>query len=352
MDFKKPSKEFTEQFNHLVSKSNSIVITAHYSPDDDSVASVLAMYSFLKEQWPKKKVVILYTGDNPKKLISFKNYDKICFVEDLAEEMKTVDLFVGLDGSQFTRFTKLPELFTTSFKGKSICIDHHSSPIDHFDLSLVDTGAASTTELIYLSFYKDAALSKQLAETFLLGILGDTGTFNYIKPNQLEVFDIVKKLLQISGVEIQEFKSRYNTISQRIFHLIQEIMRNSQFLTVKGWPNVMVTHLSRDFKDSGTYDDSEISEAAHAFMGDYLRVITDYPWGFIVTPRANGDCSVSMRSLPKSVNVRSIAERMKIGGGHDRAGGGTFKSNGMPVNPKECIEKILSWMKENLCELS
>ena len=51
--------------------------------------------------------------------------------------------------------------------------------------------------------------------------------------------------------------------------------------------------------DKGGYTDSDVSEASHIYMSHYLRMIEDYPWGFVITPKLNGDCGISGRSLPK-----------------------------------------------------
>ena len=47
------------------------------------------------------------------------------------------------------------------------------------------------------------------------------------------------------------------------------------------------------------------------------------------------------------MNVREVAEQMGIGGGHDRAAGGTFREGGKVLDSKECLDKILDWLNEN-----
>lgn len=252
------------------------------------------------------------------------------------------DLLIVLDGSQFGRFSKQPENLKTV--PVTICIDHHASPIDEFTLSLVLPAYSSCTEVIYLALCQEIVVSKKLAEIFLMGILGDTGNFTYIKPHQTETLATAKKLLEISKIEIQEFQSRYRTISQRSFLVIQELIKNTQYSCVDEWPNFQYSYIDTEFTESGHYTDSEISEGCHIYMSNYLRMITGYGWGFVITPKANGDCSISSRSLPKSVSVRDMLERMKIGGGHDRASGGKFKDQ---KDTKICIEQVLSWIAIN-----
>lgn len=345
MNYPQPSPEFSSKFFDLVEKSDKVVITAHESPDDDSIASVLSVFDILTTKYPNKNIRIVYSSEPEDKFNIFKNYEKIEFVSDLAEEIKDTDLLIMLDGSQFSRFSKQPEKLKTI--PNTICIDHHSSPIDEFTLSLVAPTYPSCSEIIYLALCSDFEISKELAEIFMLGILGDTGNFTYLKPHQTETLATAKKLLEISKIEIQEFQSRYRTISKRSFLVIQELIKNTHYFSARDWPDFQYSYLDRDFTENGMYTDNEISEGSHIYMSHYLRMIEDHPWGFVITPKINGDCGISGRSLPKSVSVRDLMERMKLGGGHDRAAGGTFKKINGDVDVKESVKKVSDFIKEN-----
>jgi oligoribonuclease NrnB/cAMP/cGMP phosphodiesterase (DHH superfamily) len=157
-----------------------------------------------------------------------------------------------------------------------------------------------------------------------------------------------KSLVKAGNFEIQEFLSRYNSIPKRTFNIIQEMINNTKFYEVKGWPKYSGTIVTREFKDSSEYTDNEISEASHIYMSQYVRTIKDYPWGFAISPKSDGRCGISFRSLPGSVNVRSLSESMMIGGGHDQAAGGTFMPVGEEkLDPAECLKKSQDWMKSN-----
>lgn len=335
--------EFSTNFFELIEGAKNMVITAHESPDDDSIASVLSVYEIISTKYPKKNIRIVFSSEPEDRFNIFKNYEKIEFVPDLAEEIIDTNLLIMLDGSQFSRFSKQPEKLKTI--PKTICIDHHSSPADEFTLSLVAPFYPSCSEIIYLTLCGDFEVSKELAEIFMLGILGDTGNFTYLKPHQTETLTTAKKLLDISKIEIQEFQSQYRTISKRVFDVIQELMKNTNYKSVEGWPNFQYSFVERSFMDKDKYTDSEVSEANHSYMSHYLRMIEQYPWGFVVTPKLNGDCVISGRSLPKSVSVRDMMERIKLGGGHDRAAGGTFKKTDRDVGAVESINKVLNWIK-------
>jgi len=347
MRFTKPGKKFVTEFLKLANKAKTICITAHLSPDEDSVAAMLAVYHFLTVKYPKKKIKIIQTGEKVDKYNIFANFDKVQFVRDLIDHLAGVDLLIMLDGCEFSRFTYQAEKLK-SFKIKTICIDHHSSQPDNFNLSLIIPNYSSCIEIIYLSFFKKQKINKALAEIFMLGILGDTGCFKYLKPDQLKTLEIAKKLIKIADIEIQEFLARYETIPKKVFKIVSELIKNTKYHQIKNWPDFQVSFIERGFAKENNLGNNEVSEASHIYMSHYLRLVKGYPWGFVLTPKVNGDYSISFRSLPQSVNVRNLMERMRLGGGHNRAAGGGFKmKNNKPRQVPECLKKILNWMKHH-----
>ncbi len=305
MNYTTLDQKFKRDFLDLVDRSNSIVITSHKSPDDDAIASGLATYRFVTDSFPQKSTRIIYMGEPEPKLLMFQNYSRIEFVTDLVDSIDSSDLLIVLDGSQFSRFTEKPEDLPGKFK-HAICIDHHSSPVDLFTHSIVIPTATSCAELVYSIFYADKNPDPPLAEIFMLGILGDTGNFHYLKPNQTNVLEIAKRLIEISNIEIQDFQAKYRSIPQRSFRLIQELIKNTRFQRIANWPDFQTSFLSRKFVQSDNFSDKEVSQASHIYMGQFLRTVDGFPWGLVVTPKSNGDCSISGRSLPQSVSVREI----------------------------------------------
>lgn len=347
MQYTQISRKFSKDFFNLAKEAQDIVITSHVSPDEDSIASVLVLFWFLKEKFKNKNIRILYTGQKNSRFKTFKNFDKIEFVPDVSEVVDKIDLLILLDASQYNRVSYNPRKLKENI-AKTICIDHHNSPVDNFDISLVVPSLPANTELIYKEFFNtDKKINKDLAKIFLLGILGDTGNFAYLKPSQTDTLLVAKKLLDICNMEIQELQSGYRILSKRTFTLIQELVKNTQYHQIKNWPLFQTSFLNRETKNEGNYLDSEIKEANHVYMSNYIRGIEGFPWGFVLTPKDNGDCGISFRSLPQSVNVRILAEQMKIGGGHDRAAGGEFKKEEKEQDVKKCLEKIIKWIKQN-----
>lgn len=346
--YQKIDPEFNREFWPLVTAARKITLTAHYSPDDDAIGSILSLYQIIRQREPAKAISLIITGTSVERFRSFVYFDQIHFAADLADQVADADLLICLDGSQYHRFSHQAEALKKNLPARTICFDHHRSPPDQFDLAIIVPEEPATCSLLYQIFAADFKLDKGLAESLLLGILGDTGNFAFLKPHQTEILLIAKKLLDVAQVEIAEFQSRYRMISQRVFSLIQMLIKNTTYHKTEKWPDWQSSYLPRAVIGDGQCTDNEIGEATHIYMGHYLRAIAGYRWGVVVSPDENGEVSVSARSLPGSANVRELMERSGLGGGHDRAAGGTFKSvGGEMLEPADCLKKIETWLQNN-----
>jgi nanoRNase/pAp phosphatase (c-di-AMP/oligoRNAs hydrolase) len=299
------------------------------------------VYRIIADKYKDKNIKIVYFDRLDEHFKSFQNFEKIEWIEDIGSYNTEHDLMIMLDCGEYSRvslnFDKLLKI------QNKICIDHHASKPSEFTLSTIIPNIPSCSELIFRLFEEKMSLDKSLAETFLLGILTDTGNFVYLDSSQTETFLVAKKLIDISKVNITEFRQNFSTISKGEFDIVGEFIKNTNFVNVDGWPPFQYTYVSKEFLENGKYTKDEISTAGASYIVSYLTSIKDYNWGFVLKPKS-GYCSVSFRSLPRSVNVRDVSEKMGIGGGHDRAAGGLFKESSDPLL---CAEQIISWLKNN-----
>ena len=349
MKYTEITKEFTEEFFKEVDASKNIIITSHFSPDGDSISSVLSMYRIITDKYKDKNVKIVYSNELDEHFKYFENFEKIEWVKDVSDYLMKFDLLIMLDCGNYSRFTKYPEKIQEV--KNQICIDHHASLSSDFKLSTIIPSISSCSELIFRLFEEHITLDKNLAETFLLGILTDTGNFAFLDGAQSETLLIAKKLIDAGNISINTLRSNYIGISKREFNLVSEFIKNTSFGKVEGWPPFQYTFIRKEFIESENYTSNEIGTASSSYIAGYLTSLAGYTWGFIVKPKSNY-CSVSMRALPGSVNVRDIVERMSIGGGHDRAAAGIFKKDDDPKEPRVCIEKIIEWMENNKPQLT
>lgn len=338
MKYTQITNEFTDKFFKIVESSENIAITAHFSPDGDSISSVLSMYRIISDKYKDKKVKVVYSGKPDERYKYFQNFDTIEWVENISDNINGCDLLIILDCSLYSRFTVSPIAIKNT-----ICIDHHASESDEFTLSTIVPSVPSCSELIFRLFENHLQLDKSLAEIFLLGIISDTGSFTFLDSSKSETFSVAKKLLDVGDINISALKSQYSFMSKREFVLLQEFVSNTSFGEADGWPPFQYTYVRREFTEEGKYTNIEITSASKAYIAGYLGSLEGYSWGFIVRPKSSF-CGISMRSLVGGVNVRKILEKMSLGGGHDRAAGGIFENE---KDPQKCIESVLTWLKNN-----
>jgi len=337
------SNEFREKFDAQLNSSDSIAITSHFSPDDDSISSVLAIYYYLVNtlKLSEDKVKIIYTGDKSDKWVTLKNYEKINFVDDLSNHLDRVDTLIVLDGGNFKRFSRKDEI--NNYKGFTICIDHHPKPGTQFDLQLVAKQYTSTSEIIYRLLYANQKITKEICEILLLGIVGDTGSFRFISNLSAGVFSIAERLIIDGEINVDSFIGKFEKINKNSYQILIELMKNSKIKKIKNWPEFVYSYINIDKCIKFGYTDNDISEGSSYFTR-YLRAVNGVEWGMVITPRLyDMTHSVSFRSSPGSVVTREIGEKMGIGGGHDRASGGKIVTK----DTKESIKSILDWLKKN-----
>lgn len=344
-------RSFLTSFYQEVEEASTILLTAHFFPDDDSIGSVLSLYFILKERYPEKRVTIVYSGEPSSRWKTFANAGTIEFVADIAQEINDYDLLICLDGNRYGRFTRQGEVLAES-RARKVCIDHHATQADQFDLSLIDVEATSTTEIIYNLFSKDTIIPAPLAELYLLGILGDTDGLRFISRKNDYLLPLVKDLMRAALVgNLAEFSIRYKIYSRAVFTCIQEFMKNATFRRVDGWPEMSFSYVSREFVSHHGYTDQEIKEASHIYTNGFSTAVEGIVWGCMCFPQANGDVYIDVDSRPGAVKVREIVEGMHIGGGHDYAAGGTFRTkNNTPREPLECFDEVVAWLEAHPCE--
>lgn len=314
------------------------IITTHLSPDLDAICSLLGMYSYQKLRFPKKKFEMIVTSKPCYQRLKLKNVAKIKFVEELADYVKEGDELICLDGPTFDRFTFNPKLLKEKVSC-STCIDHHPGRKDKFTSSVFDVNAGATCKLIADMWFKSGKkMNKSTAETLLLGIVADTGTFSFIDPSNLNVFATVEQLIETSGLGIRDIHLWHMKLTAEALEVFQEFAKNMVRKKLKKLPNVIYSYIERDFAKKYDYD--AIAEGYKQFLLCFVRNVEGYPWGFVAFPNGNpeGVYKIQIRSHTKFINAGRIAEQHFTGGGHKYASGGQIVSG---ATAKKICELIL-----------
>lgn len=331
---------FKTSFDNAVSDASRILITGHVGPDDDSISSVMSMYRYLVDhtEHSLSNVDIVYEAERSDRWEAFETYEIIDFVDDLTSATAGYDCYIFLDANEPSRFTNADRPLGAD--GERICIDHHPADEHVFNHNWIEPDRAATADMVYDLCYADTTVSTAEAEELLLGIIGDTGMFRYVNPDNAGVFSTAEALVREGGIHLESFDEKTGGVDPGAFNVFQRLMGNAVITEVDGWPQMLYSYV--DEEEVREYDDEERSSGAHMFVS-WAKRVDNVTWGFVYTPRSQGKVAASYRSVPGSVNVQDVAERMDVGGGHVRAAGARFED----MSAAEAVDKTLSWMDDH-----
>lgn len=167
-----------------IKKYNSIVIYGHIDPDGDCFGSQVALKEALTSEFPDKNIYIVGSG--------LPRFFKLFGKPDIIDEQTIKDsLAIILDGNDIDRMEDKRVVLSKAFTK----IDHHIEVVK-FERGpyVTDANATSTCELIY-KFIKEnnLPLTEKAANALYLGILTDTGRFNFVN-DFVSIFHIVSDL--------------------------------------------------------------------------------------------------------------------------------------------------------------
>lgn len=295
-----------KMFKNILNDVKTIAIGGHIRPDGDCVGSCMGLYQYLKSCYPCIQTDV-YLEEIP---------DAFCFIEatkeikhDVAEE-KIYDLFIALDCGSSDRLGFSEVLFEKA--KRTFCVDHHISNTGFADANEIVPEASSTSELVY-RLMEDESITKEVAECLFLGIVHDTGVFQYSNTAP-ETMEVAANLMRkgIASSEIIE-KTYYEKSYAQNQILGRSLLESMMLMDGK----CIVTSLSKrqmDFHGVTTRDlDGIVS---------HLRMTKGVEVAIFVYELGVQEYKVSMRSNGK-VDVSIIAQYFG-GGGHKKAAGLTM----------------------------
>jgi len=307
-----------------------IVITAHKSADGDSIGSSLGLLHFIEKLG--KKAVICHPDKAPD-FLYWLDTTNILLMEENPEEVrasiKKADLIFCLDYNAISRVGSEMQVLLEEATGNKIMIDHHLNPEEFPAITLSETTASSTSQLIVDLIEHSGHLNmldEKIGTPLYLGILTDTGSFrfNSVKPRTHEV---LAKILR-AGVEhdlIHEKLNDNNTESR----LRLQGYAMSEKLEILYDYNVAVISLSKEELAKYNYKKGDTDSLANLVLS-----IKGMKAAIVFTER-DGIMKISFRSKGAENPVNLLAKEHFNGGGHANASGGMSDLSVM-----ETLEKL------------
>ncbi len=305
-----------------IKKSDNIVLTAHVNPDGDALGSSLSLYPILKNM---KKNVKVFNASTPlpQYLDFLPNFNKV--VNNLP---KKIDLMISFDCGSFDR------LGIEKTPGFLINIDHHISNTSYGDINIVDSNAASSSQVVYnLLKTNDVKIEKDSAICLYTALVTDTGSFQYESVNE-KVFEFAADMVRC-GVK-PDFVAKM---------LFQRDRLSRLRLLAKAYETI---ELCCEGKVAFVEVTKEMMEITGAIKDDTdtivnsVRAISSVEVACMLREDDEG-IKISLRSK-NYADVSKIAVKYG-GGGHIRAAGATLKN-------EFDFEKVKDMLKKDLKEIT
>lgn len=203
-----------------IQKANSIVITAHKSPDGDSVGSSVGLFRFIQKMG--KDVMICHPDKAPEFLNWLPETQQILTMEEAPVEVTNAiakaDLIFALDYNGLGRVGPEMEALLKESKAPKIMIDHHLNPDNFAIITCSQTEVCSTSQLVYETIAqsdKKDLMDASIATPLYLGMVTDTGSFRFPSV-QPRTHRIVAEMLEmgVNHARIHEQTFDTNTVDR------------------------------------------------------------------------------------------------------------------------------------------
>jgi bifunctional oligoribonuclease and PAP phosphatase NrnA len=306
-----------ENIYKAISNAHAIVITAHKSPDGDSIGSSMALFHLL-QKW-NKNVSVVHPDPAPEFLHWVPNQEVIVDFENQAEKatelLQAADLIFCLDYNEPSRVGKDMQEVLVQSNAVKVMIDHHLHPADFCDFTVSETSACSTCELLFQwlkAIQRENDIDDTIGKCLYLGIMTDTGSFRFPSvssgTHEIAAFLIEKG---VKHFEIHEAVFDTNTID-RI--RLKGFALSEKLVLIPGIP-VAYASLSEEELNRFNYQKGDTEGLVNQILGiQGIKMAVFFA-------EKDGKVKISFRSKGEYV-VNQLANDHFEGGGHAYASGG------------------------------
>ncbi len=192
-----------------------------------------------------------------------------------------------------------------------INIDHHNNNDNFGHINLVDTQKSATAEILYELIYKyyGGLLDREMAMGIYVGILTDTGNFQYGNTNYM-VHEVVGELLKFDLNPSEIHKYIYESEPLARFKLIQLVLQRVKYVDSYGLVYSYV--LQRDFKKLN------LPFSAQDGLINLLRSAEKVKIAALIKQTERRCFKISLRTSDNRIDLFKIASNFN-GGGHRMA---------------------------------
>ena len=328
-------KYFKEQLEEKLKSCSNVFILGHNSPDFDSIASCMALYT-ISSKYKDSYIIVddeLSKLESGVKRILDENRDKYPFIKlsDFYDKVEDNSLILIADTNK-KNMISIPNI--ENYKNIMI-IDHHLEDENTIstDNILNSTDVSSASEVItrLLGFFK-IKYSKDLANYLLAGISLDTKRFK--RNTSAKTHDVAEKLIE-KGADInydnnlflEEFES---------FCRISNLIINGTI--IKKYSEDTLAPIQVSFTLNRNNKKSIYLKEDYAKAADKMLKFNGIDAAFALGYVDDKTIHISARST-KKVNVGKIMKEV-YGGGNSQSAGGRVESDDIDAIEEKLMNSI------------
>ncbi len=312
------SNATVEQIAKRIASAKRVLLTSHVKPDGDALGSVLALHRAMDQKGiaadiylagPLESRLRLLAADTPLHL-------------DRTPPADEHDLAIVADTGAWVQLEQIAD-WLRHHHDRVVGIDHHANGDDVASMRLVDTTAASTTQMLVPVI---EAMGCELtggaggvAEALFIGLATDTGWFRYPSAGA-EAMRLAARLLDLGVDQPRLFQVIEETFRPQRLAIMARALTSLEF-ALDGAVAIM-TLRPEDFRQTGGVS-QDIAELVNLPMG-----VASVRVSVLLSQLSAGRTKLSFRSKPDVsgnanaglIDTNVLAQRFG-GGGHVHASG-------------------------------
>ena len=278
----------------------SALIFCHHRPDGDTLSCAFALKKAYEILGAKADVVSV--DGVPEK------YASVGYFNDfMTEGVDGYGVYIAVDCAASDMLGKNERFFLK--QKNTVVIDHHATNTRYGKVNYVETLASCSMNVYALIKEWSVAITKELAEIILLGLVTDTGNFEHSNTDSLALrtaAELIDYGADLTEINKKMFKSQTKARAE----LYIEVMSKARYYHDDRFAII--------YTSKKMLDDRKLERADTEGFVDFPMTIGSVEVTAAIMESGKDAYKISLRS--KNVNVAEIAQTFG-GGGHKNASG-------------------------------
>lgn len=317
-----------EVCDRLLSADN-IAVLPHSRPDGDCIGSAAGLVLALRAMGKRAYMVLSDTVPERLRFICAAAAAPGAAEADFAAPTLPIDFTPHFVVSVDCAETKLLGAYEQLYPAIDLKIDHHPPRAQYARENYVDSGAASSGEIIYRITERLGRNTPDVCEALYAAIISDTGSFRYSAVSK-ETHRIAGDIIAMGVVHDKIHDRLFGQRGPRELAALRLALNNLSYREIGGFLIALLA-ITNETKLEYELEDEDLGE-----LNSFPRDIRGVAMG-VTVKQSTSDPTLYKISVRSGEELDSSAVcSLMGGGGHVRASGGAFHAESM----KDALETI------------